>query len=264
MSTKEGGSTLKSILAKAADVMPAEPASRPRDDSQNGMKPSPHVSFPEDVSYGPSHAHTKSGLSFTGFDSFDEARRGFEVGPNCPAFWPPKDAVFRPGPTHHQYESLYNIATVDPLGYANGLSCLPSMDDDMSVDNTFSFIHRNKPRAWVDSDASSFYFRAPGGPMQIMHPYRRSHRLGPSALSIASNAPPVSLYNRSFASHGHRKNDLNTSASSVTLSYAQRDLHVAQEHVQRRRLCEPDAVGLDHGQRPVPVGRGGLAVRQDA
>lgn len=97
-----------------------------------------------------------------------------------------------------------------------------SMSINMSVDDTFSFIHRNKPRTRVDSDASSssFYFRAPGGPMQMMHPHCRGHRRGPSALSIASNAPPVSLYNRSFASHGHRKNDSNTSASSVTLSYA--------------------------------------------
>ncbi|KAI0666503.1 hypothetical protein C8Q78DRAFT_984185 [Trametes maxima] len=231
-STTEDDSVLKSILAKATDVLPGEPSGHGRTDSQASSK---RVSFPEDVSRPVSHARTESGLSFIGFDSFDEVRRGFEFGPNRPAFWPPQEAVFRPA--HKQQESMFSIASIssygavvnsgkqDPFGYANGPSRPPSMDDmsmsmsmSMSVDDTFSFIHRNKPRKRVDSDASSFYFRAPGSSQQMMHPYRRGHRRGPSAMSVASNAPPISLYNRSFA--GHLRNDSNTSASSVALSYA--------------------------------------------
>ncbi|KAH9846904.1 hypothetical protein C2E23DRAFT_872120 [Lenzites betulinus] len=267
VSTTEDDSVLKSILAKAADVLPAEQSGRPRVDSQTSFKPSPHVSFPEDISRPPAHSRTESGLSFDGFDSFDEVRRGFEFGPNRPAFWPPREAVFRPA--HHQHESLYSIASIssygavvnsgtqDPFGYADGPSRPPSMDDmsmsmsmSMSVDDTFSFI-RNKPRARVDSDASSFYFRAPGS-AQMMHPYRRGHRRGPSALSIASNAPPVSLYNRSFAGHGHRKNDSNTSASSVALSYA---MHGAggghATWAQHSREYSVDSIMSDYSERPM-------------
>lgn len=114
VSTIDGDSVLKSILAKAADVMPAQPASRPHVNSQNSMKPSPHVSFPEDITHSPSHACTESGLSFIGFGSFDEVRGGFEFGPNRPVFWPPKDAALRPA--HHQHEFLYSIASISSYG----------------------------------------------------------------------------------------------------------------------------------------------------
>ena len=193
------------------------------------------MTFPEKVSNpkGPAHSPTESGLSFTGFDSFDSVRRGFEFGPNRPAFCPPHEVVFRPA--HQQHESLYSIASIlsycavvnpgaqDPFTYAHEPRRPPSIHDmslymsmSMSVDDTFSFIDRNKPRKRVDSDSSSFYFRAPGG-AQMIHPDLRGHLRGPSETSVASNAPPVSLYNRSFA--GHRCNDSNTSASSVALSY---------------------------------------------
>ncbi|KAI0828480.1 hypothetical protein BC628DRAFT_1316551 [Trametes gibbosa] len=266
-STTEDDSVLKSILAKAADTLPAGQSNHARSDSAASSKRSPHVSFPEDISRPPAHSRTQSGLSFTGFDSFDEVRRGFEFAPDRPAFWPPREAVFRPA--HHQHESLYSIASIssygavvnsgtqDPFGYADGPSRPPSMDEmslsmsmSMSVDDTFQFI-RNKPRTRVDSDASSFYFRAPGS-AQMMHPYRRGHRRGPSALSIASNAPPISLYNRSFAGHGHRKNDSNTSASSVALSYA---MHGAgggrAAWAQHSREYSVDSIMSDYSERPM-------------
>ncbi|KAL1948879.1 hypothetical protein VTO73DRAFT_10685 [Trametes versicolor] len=100
---------------------------------------------------------------------------GFEFGPNRPAFWLPKDAVFRP--VHRQHESLYGIASISsyamvlkngsqgpfPSAYANGLSHPPSMDDDismsmsmnMSVDNPFLFIYCNKLRPRIDSDTGA-------------------------------------------------------------------------------------------------------------
>ncbi|KAI0354136.1 hypothetical protein OH77DRAFT_1405859 [Trametes cingulata] len=270
-STTEDDSVLKSIMAKATDVLPGESNGHSQADSKSPMKRAAQTSFPEEISQGPSHTRTESGLSFTGFDSFDEVRRGFEFGPNRPAFWPPQEAVFRPA--HNKNESLFSIASIssygavvnpgtqDPFGYAHGPSRPPSMDDmsismsmSMSVDDTFSFIHRNKPRKRVDSDASSFYFRAPGG-SQTMHPYRRGHRRGPSAMSVASNAPPVSLYNRSFA--GHRRNDSNTSASSVALSYA---MHGAgggrAAWAQHNRDFSVDSIMSDYSERH--LGRPGL------
>ncbi|KAI9060404.1 hypothetical protein FKP32DRAFT_1595485 [Trametes sanguinea] len=262
-STTEDDSVLKSIMAKATDVMPGDSDNRPQEGAEPSSNLAAQTSFPEEVTRS-SHARTESGLSFTGFDSFDEVRRGFEFGPNRPAFWPPQEAVFRPA--HKQHESLYSIASIssygavvnpgtqDPFGYAHEPSRPPSMDDmslsmSMSVDDTFSFINRNKPRRRVDSDASSFYFRAPGA-SQTMHPYRRGHRRGPSALSIASNAPPVSLYNRSFA--GHRRNDSNTSASSVALSYA---MHGAgggrATWAQHGRDYSVDSIMSDYSERPM-------------
>ncbi|KAI0692931.1 hypothetical protein C8T65DRAFT_711302 [Cerioporus squamosus] len=233
---EEDSSVLKSIMAKAAEIVPdaEEAESRSRVHSNASSKHrNVQVSPRADETAGTQgHSRGESTVSFTGFDSFDEVRRGFEFGPNRPAFYPPQNAVFRPA--HGRDMSVFSIASVssygatlnsgtqDPFGYAHdhdGPSRPPSMDDmsismsmSMSVDDTFSFIHRNKPRRRVDSDASSFYFQ--------MHPYRRGHRRGPSAMSVASNAPPVSLYNRSFAAHAHRRNDSNTSASSVALSYA--------------------------------------------
>ncbi|KAI0653383.1 hypothetical protein C8Q70DRAFT_1059376 [Cubamyces menziesii] len=263
-SRTEDDSVLKSILAKAADVLPMDSDKR----SQHGShRRSPtEVSFPEVLNpKGPAHSRTESGLSFTGFDSFDEVRRGFEFGPNRPAFWPPQEAVFRPA--HKQHESLYSIASIssygavvnpgaqDPFGYAHEPSRPPSMDDmslymsmSMSVDDTFSFINRNKPRKRVDSDSSSFYFRAPGG-AQMIHPYRRGHRRGPSAMSVASNAPPVSLYNRSFA--GHRRNHSNTSASSVALSYAMHGAAGRSAWAQHNRDFSVDSIMSDYSERHI-------------
>ena len=122
------------------------------------------------------------------------------------------------------------------------------MSMSMSVDDTFSFINRNKPRKRADSDSSSFYFRAPGG-AQMIHPYRRGHRRGPSAISVASNAPPVSLYNRSFA--GHRRNDSNTSASSVALSYAMHGAAGRSTWAQHNRDFSIDSIMSDYSERHI-------------
>ncbi|RPD56493.1 hypothetical protein L226DRAFT_550932 [Lentinus tigrinus ALCF2SS1-7] len=226
---EEDSSVLKSIMAKATEIVPEDAESRSRVNSSASSKHGGVVTsmLADETAGTQGHSRGESVVSFTGFDSFDEVRRGFEFGPNRPAFYPPANAVFRPA--HNRDMSLFSIASVssygavvnsgtqDPFGYAHdGPSRPPSMDDmsismSMSVDDTFSFI-RNKPRSRVDSDASSFYFQ--------MHPYRRGHRRGPSNMSVASNAPPISLYNRSFGARAHRRNDSNTSASSVALSYA--------------------------------------------
>jgi len=134
---------------------------------------------------------------------------------------------------HRRHESVFGIASVssyghvidsgstDPFNY--GLPSLrererlssedmSSISMSMTVDDTFAFI-RNQPRRRVDSNASSFYF-CPSAPA----PGARGHRRRESNVSVSSQAPPISLYNRSFGQH--RRNDSSASASSVAMSYA--------------------------------------------
>ena len=176
------------------------------------------------------------GAKHAGFDSFPEVRRGFKFHDNRPNFYRP------PGVTSHsqhsRHKSVFSIASVssygqvinnrltDPFNYG-AIAPLPSLrecpsSDDFSfsmssIDDTFSFIHRQPRRRRIDSDASSYYFRA--SVHSQMHPYNRvsSHRLHSSSASVALLCPPISLYNRSYAHHRH--NDSTTSISSVAQSY---------------------------------------------
>ncbi|KAI1794279.1 hypothetical protein LXA43DRAFT_1116114 [Ganoderma leucocontextum] len=134
---EEDSSVLKSIMAKAADILPA-------DESRSRVDP-----------------------SFTGFNSFDRVRRGFEFGPNRPAVYPPPQVVVHPQHDHDMslfsivsvssYSAVVNNGTQDPFGYTQeGPSRPPSMDDmsismSMSVDDTFLFFRLDKPRRRVDS-----------------------------------------------------------------------------------------------------------------
>ncbi|RDB27260.1 hypothetical protein Hypma_004359 [Hypsizygus marmoreus] len=212
----EDDSVLQSIFAKITDVPQARP--RPRVDSDSCTK-----RRAREIQYR--HSRHSSGLSFAGFDSFDEVRRGFEFSTDRP-FYPPAPVTRRNN--HSRHESLFSIASVssygravnyglnDPFDY--GLPSLkerPSSEDmtsmSMTVDDTFSFLDR-QPRRRVESDASSFYFKAP------MPSHSRGHRRHESNMSVVSQGPPVSLYNRSFGAH--RRNDSTSSAQSVALSYA--------------------------------------------
>ena len=227
---EEDSSVLKSIMDQANTVLPAAsevavPRVRPRVESNDSIKDL------VDKFSRSSDASQVSGLgqpcpSFAGLDSFDEVRRGFEFGPNRPAFYPPIGSSRQ----HNKHDSVFSIASVssfgsvidngapDPFGYSRH-SRPPSEDMSismsMSVDDTFSFMYQ-KRRSRVDSDASSFYFRSQPS---MMGPVRRGHRAHDSIIS-ASGAPPVSLYNRSHHGHGHRRGDSSGSASSVALSYA--------------------------------------------
>ena len=168
-----------------------------------------------------------SGISFSGFETFDEVRRGFEFSGDR-SFYPPPAHANRRG-KHRREESVFSIASVstygrvlnngvnDPFDY--GLPSLrerPSSEDissismSMTVDDTFAFIH-NQPRRRVDSDASSFYFR----PVALA---TRGHGRRESSISVTSQAPPISKYNRSFGYH--RRNDSSASSSSIAISYA--------------------------------------------
>lgn len=215
---------MKSIYANAIDI----PSPRPRLDSESrSIREARKISTK-------AHQRNSSALSFAGFDSFVEVRRGFEFHDHRPGFYPPSAAV----PRHMKHESLLSIASVssyghilnagssDPFDYGS-LMPLPSLkerpsSDDFSfsmsstVDDTFSFIHRQPRRKRVDSDGSSFYFRA--SLHSQVHPYHRSHRRHESSASASSFGPPVSRYNRS--SVHHRRGDSSTSISSVAQSYA--------------------------------------------
>ncbi|KDR69956.1 hypothetical protein GALMADRAFT_898782 [Galerina marginata CBS 339.88] len=222
----EDDSVLKSIYRKMVGGIPTAEKPRVHLDS------STHQSAQEKRrSIYKAASRPSSGISFEGFNSFEEVRRGFEFSDERPAFYPPPAVVAsvaagRRAP-HRRHESVFSIASVssyghvinsgsnDPFDY--GLPSLrerPSSEDmtsismSMSVDDTFAYL-ANKPRRRVESDASSFYFRPQqNGP--------RGHRRRESNMSVSSQAPPISLYNRSF---GHRRNDSTASSSSVAMSY---------------------------------------------
>ncbi|KAL4064764.1 hypothetical protein V8B97DRAFT_2010772 [Scleroderma yunnanense] len=218
---------LKSIFAKAIEIPSPQPRSRFDSDSSSKRKSRGITRNSMNT-----HHRNSSALSFGGLDSFAEIRRGFEFNDSRPGFYPP------PGTTskHGKHESIFSIASVssygrlvhagssDPFDYeslALHLKQRPLSDDfsfsmSTNVDDTFSFIHKQPRRKRVDSDASSFYFRAPMHSQ--LHPYNRSHRRHESTVSVTSLGPPISLYNRSFAHH--RRGDSSTSISSVAQSYA--------------------------------------------
>ncbi|KAG5650532.1 hypothetical protein H0H81_011921 [Sphagnurus paluster] len=218
MMEEDEDSVLKSIFAQASGV----PIPRPRVRVNSDSSPRSRMRN-SGIQYR--HSRHSSAMSFVGFDSFDEVRRGFEISSERP-FYPP--VATRRSTRHNRHESLFSIASVSSYGRAHdyglsdpfdyGLPSLrerPSSEDmssmSMSVDDTFSFIN-HQPRRRVESDASSFYFKAP------MQSFSRGHRRHESNMSVSSQAPPVSLYNRSFGTH--RRNDSSSSAQSFALSYA--------------------------------------------
>jgi len=240
-------SVLKSIFAKVSDIPP--PRMRV-DSSASAMRRAMYR-----------HSRHSSGMSFSGFDSFDEVRRGFEVSDSQP-FYPPPAARRN----HGRHESVFSIASVSSYGRAVDYGLpdpfdygLPSLrerpsSEDMSImssniDDTFSFIRR-QPRRRVESDASSFYFKAP-----LPGSYNRGHRRFESNMSVASQAPPVSLYNRSFGTH--RRNDSTSSAQSVAFSYARHGADGGRAAWARHaRDASMDSVMSDFSM--VRLGRPGL------
>ncbi|KAI0077491.1 hypothetical protein K474DRAFT_1077009 [Panus rudis PR-1116 ss-1] len=218
----EEDSVMRSILAQAVDL--EGPAIRERCNSDTSSRR--FMKENSQISATSSHSRATSTASFTGFESFDEVRRGFEFPPDRPAFYPPAGANNSNSRiSHRKFESFYSIASVssygavlnygssDPFGYISTRPISDDMSMSMSVDDTFSFIRRDVRRQRVDSDASSFYFRAAPGMSSQGSNIRRSHRRGESNMSVVSNAPPVSIYNKSFGAH-HRRNDSSGSMGS--------------------------------------------------
>jgi hypothetical protein len=183
-----------------------------------------------------------SGISFTGFDSFDEVGRGFEFSDDRPTFYPPSAATRRVPHRRHEsalrimsvssYGHVINAGSLDPFDY--GLPSLREDSEDMSsvsilmdIEDTFAFME-GRPRRRVDSDASSFYFRAPSSQQQYGQSFTHGRRHRDSTMSVSSQGPPISLYNRSFGIH--RRNDSSASSSSVAMSNVVRKARCKQWH----------------------------------
>ncbi|KAJ8520630.1 hypothetical protein ONZ45_g2582 [Pleurotus djamor] len=231
----EDDSVLNSIFARASELPVAFERKRLDSDSSSKRR-ARSLNRASVISHSRAHSADSARLSFVGFESFDEVRRGFEFSGPRPAFYPPPVSTNRRN--HLRQESGMSFASIssyghvinngvpDPFDYAlPSLQERPSSEDmssismSMTVDDTFSFIHRQPRRRRVDSDSSSFYFRS--SVISSIQPYQaRGHARQESNFSVASFAPPVSLYNRSFAARHHRRNSSNTSASSVAQSYA--------------------------------------------
>ncbi|KAJ7620088.1 hypothetical protein FB45DRAFT_839417 [Roridomyces roridus] len=239
---EEDESVLNSIFANAADIQGRGSVESSADESV--LKSIfAHANVSADKSrasmmslYSRSHSRPVSTASFTGLDSFDEVRRGFEFHQNRPAFYPPPAASNNRRAPHGRHESVFSIASVssyghvtnngipDPFDYGLAMPSLrerPSSEDlsismSINVEDTFSFLGR-PPRKRVESDASSFYFKAPAPSSAA-----RGHRRRESNMSVASQGPPNSFYNynRSFASHRLSENDTSTSGSSLAHQYA--------------------------------------------
>ena len=187
-------------------------------------------------------------------DSFEAVRRAFEFNNEKPGFYPPPSRGRSGGtrqqqqPRHSKMESTATVASMSSFGsvqvhgvsdpFEYGVPVMPRLserpsDENMSAaffsgsecEDTFAFRRgadgEHAPpgslryfggpyeRRRVESDASTFSFHAPILPMTRGH-----HRRRESNMSVASLAPPISLYNRSHT-HGHRRNDSTASTGSV-------------------------------------------------
>ncbi|KAG2349287.1 hypothetical protein BDR05DRAFT_994348 [Suillus weaverae] len=131
------------------------------------------------ASYVPGHYGRSSELSFAGFDSFTEVRRGFGFHDHRPNFYPLPRATLPS--QRNKHESTFSIESISSCGqvishgstdpFDFGASPLPSLRERPSSDefsftmsslnDAFSFIHKQPRRRRVGGDASSFYFRAP-------------------------------------------------------------------------------------------------------
>ncbi|KAJ7058075.1 hypothetical protein C8F01DRAFT_1149410 [Mycena amicta] len=234
---EEDDSVLKSIFAHAADIDIAQPRARVNSDSSLRRSAIENSRASMIGMHSRTRSRPASGISFTGFDSFDEVRRGFEFHPNRPTFYPPPAATRNTRAYHGQHDSVFSIASVssyghvtnpginDPFEYGLPMPSLrehPSSEDlsvsmSINVDDTFSFLGRDPHRKRVASDASSFYFKAPSQQPS------RGHRHRESNVSVSSQGgPPVSFYNynRSFGNHRLSEADTSTSGSSLAHQYA--------------------------------------------
>ncbi|KAJ7172375.1 hypothetical protein C8R46DRAFT_146232 [Mycena filopes] len=108
-------SVLKSIVANAADIQLSQ--ARPRVNSESSARFALENVRSSVVSvHSRTHSRPPSGISFTGFDSFEEVRRGFEFHNNRPAFYPPPVASNNRRGGHMQPDSLFSEASVSSYG----------------------------------------------------------------------------------------------------------------------------------------------------
>ncbi|KAG7090453.1 hypothetical protein E1B28_009569 [Marasmius oreades] len=252
-------SVLKSILEKATEVPNRQNVPRPRVNSDSSIRVRARGNVQSTIQYR--HSRHESGMSFIGFDSFEEVRRGFEFHDYRPAFYPPSTTNTRRN-VHARQESTVSFASVSSYGFVlnngvpdpfdYGLPSLrerPSSEDmssiSMSVDDTFSFMrHPSYRRRRIESDASSFYFNP------IAPPNARGHRRQESNMSVVSQGPPISLYNRS----AHRRNE---SSASINSSFGMHGANARTSWVRHRRGASADSVDSSR-LSVVQLGRPGI------
>ena len=124
MLMEEDDSVLKSILAHAADL------TRPRVNSDSSVKRSAIENSRGSIMSIHSRMRSRpaSGISFTGLDSFDEVRRGFEFHHNNrPTFYPPPVASNKRTP-HARQDSLFSIASVSSYGHVTNPGVVDPFD----------------------------------------------------------------------------------------------------------------------------------------
>ena len=210
------------------------------------------------------HSRQSSALSFTGFDSFEEIRRGFEFGGPRPIFYPPTSTVARTDnqqresvlsiPSISSYGRVINPGIVDPFGFS--LPCLqerPASEDissatfSFSVDDTFSFMHRHSRRIRVDSDASSFYFRPSLPNMSQDRSYRRE-----SGISVISR--PVSVYSKDFTVDSRTDTSASNSSAAPYLMHGA----IGGRATWARHRHDPSIDSVVNDLSELKVGRPGL------
>ena len=218
---EEDSSVLRSIYAHAAQNTDAP-----------GHRAQPSLALESDTSskrrarqsHIPTHARSSSDTSFSGMSSFGAVRTKFEFAPQRPAYFEPS---FQLATSHMRHGSMASIASMSSYGevinngvkdpFKYGLDGFVDKDGLASIDEaipTFDEDRRRK-RLSTDSDASSFYFRAPG--QSHTSQWKKDHGRNQSVVSTNSmNAPPISLYNRSF---GHKRSDSAGSANSIANAY---------------------------------------------
>ncbi|KAL0062368.1 hypothetical protein AAF712_010779 [Marasmius tenuissimus] len=246
-SSEVDDSVLKSIMEKATEVPLRQAVPRPRVNSDSSTRRRTRNRVQPIIQYR--HSRHESGISFTGFDSFEEVRRGFEFHDHRPGFYPPSANNSRLH-AHSRQESTYSFASISSYGHVlnNGVADpfdygLPSLQErpssedlssiSMSVDDTFSFMHHDSyRRRRVESDASSFYFNP--APSNL-----RGHRRQDSNMSVVSQAPPISLYNRSFAHAGHRRNE---STASINSSFGMHGASARHSWMRHRHGASADSI----------------------
>ncbi len=195
-------------------------------------------------------------------------------------------------PRHNKMASTVTVASMSSFGsvkvhgvsdpFEYGVPVMPRLserpsDENMSAaffsgsecDDTFAFrraaAHPPQPpgslryfgapyeRRRVESDASTFSFHAPVLPTAAAAAVRGHHRRRESNMSVASLAPPISLYNRS-----HRRND--STASTGSVAYASRAINNngAHAYARHRRDMSDASMGSEFSAGYSYLGRPGV------
>ncbi|TFK47392.1 hypothetical protein OE88DRAFT_1728500 [Heliocybe sulcata] len=213
------------------------------------------------------HSNQPSAVSVRRLESFDEVRRRFEYNSNRPTFYPPPQATYRRGDAPEI--SRFSVTSASSRGVDGDSGFKDDSDqwlhgrtkfDDassmsLSVDDTFSFL-KHEPqhiRRRLDSNASSFYFRAARN-SQVLEQRRRRPE---SVISVASAGPAVTIYSRGPTGYNRRSLGTCTSGSSVVEDYAMYGANSARASWASHQY-NPSVDSFSSDFSPARLGRPGL------